>query len=91
MDKDWRQIFQVEQLEKPWHINTEPGECNANCQLAKELICVCRCHGRNHGAALKKNVRPLDEFNDHPAETREDPVEATFSPEDYQEELAILA
>ena len=60
---DWRELFNVEQVEKPFSIQTEPGECNLNCQLAKELICVCKCRGKNHGAALKKNVQPLDQFN----------------------------
>ncbi len=81
MEADWREMFQVEQVEKPFHIETEANECNANCLEAKELKCVCRCGGENHGAALKKNVKSLDTF--------EDP--ASFSPEEYMQELAILA
>ena len=34
-----------------------------------------------------KNVRSLDNY----AETVEDPVTASFSPEEYLEEMAILA
>jgi hypothetical protein len=60
--KDWREIFQVEELEKPFHIATEAGDCNLNCQTANELKCVCKCGGRNHGAAIKKELKPLDEF-----------------------------
>ena len=86
--KNWRELFQVQEVEKPFHFNVEPGECNSNCQTAKELVCVCKCHGRNHGAALKKNVKSLDEFAE---ETPEDPVAASFNPEEYREELAILA
>jgi hypothetical protein len=95
--KDWRELFTVEQAEKPFHFKTEAGECNSNCQLAKEIKCVCRCGGKNHGAALKQHVKRLDEFTERdtsevpprPAETYEDPV--VFNPEEYREELAVLA
>jgi hypothetical protein len=70
MEKDWRELFQVQELEKPFHVDTEPGECNANCLLAKELKCICKCHGRNHGAALKKNVKSLDTFEDPAGDVR---------------------
>jgi hypothetical protein len=82
-ERDWRGIFQVQQVEKPFNLPTEAGDCNANCLEAKELKCTCKCHGRNHGAALKKNVKSLDTF--------EDPAEASFSPEEHLEELAVLA
>jgi hypothetical protein len=62
--RDWREIFQVQQAEEPYHVETDPGECNENCLEAKELKCVCRCGGRNHGAHLKKTVQPLDRFNE---------------------------
>ncbi|MGA2627018.1 MAG: hypothetical protein ABSF63_08155 [Candidatus Bathyarchaeia archaeon] len=83
MEKDWREMFQVEQVEKPFQMNAEHGECDSSCLDAKELKCVCRCGGKNHGANLRKNVKSLDMF--------EDPVEATFNPEEYLQELAILA
>lgn len=51
--------------------------------MAKEIKCVCRCGGKNHGAALKKHIQPLDQFKD--------PVAETFNPEEYAQELAILA
>jgi hypothetical protein len=38
-------------------------ECCDACKEAKEIKCVCTCGGKNHGAALKKDVKPLDEFN----------------------------
>jgi len=63
---DWREMFTVELADEKVTFKTEPGECNSNCQLAKEIKCVCRCGGKNHGAALKKNVRSLDEFEDGP-------------------------
>ena len=81
-ERDWRDLFQVQQVEP--ELKTETlGECNANCLEAREIKCVCRCKGRNHGAHLKQHVRSLDEF--------EDPVAASFNPEEYQEELAVLA
>ena len=64
METDWREIFQVEQIEKPFHVETEASECNGNCWTAKELKCVCRCGGKNHGAHLKAAVQPLDRFNE---------------------------
>ncbi|MGA8856738.1 MAG: hypothetical protein WB643_06170 [Candidatus Bathyarchaeia archaeon] len=64
METDWREMFRVELAEEKTHFETDPGDCNANCLEAKELICVCRCGGKNHGAALKKHVQPLDQFNE---------------------------
>ena len=84
VERDWTEMFQVEPVRTP--LNVEVGDCGANCQLAKELKCVCKCGGRNHGAALKQNVRSLDEFENEP---NEDPE--TFEPEEYLQELAILA
>jgi hypothetical protein len=87
MEKDWTQMFKVEQVEKPFHIETEAGECNSNCQLAKEIKCVCRCGGKNHGVALKKNVKCLDEFTTVAlvGPVGFEPTTAT------REELAVLA
>ena len=78
-------MFQVQEVEKPFQMNLERAECDANCVTAKELKCVCRCSGKNHGAALKQHVQSLDNY------TVKDPVTASFSPEEYQEEMAILA
>lgn len=65
MEKDWRELFQVQEIPEPYTgLPTQPGECNSNCQLAKELKCVCKCHGKNHGAALKQHIQPLDQFNE---------------------------
>jgi hypothetical protein len=60
-------------------MNVDHGECDANCLQAKELNCTCRCGGKNQGAALGQNVRPLEEF--------EDPV--VFDPDEYFEDLAV--
>lgn len=91
---NWREIFQVQEVEKPYNgLPTEPGECNSNCQYAKEIKCTCKCGGKNHGAALKKHVKPLGDFSERDlrSETCEDPVDQTFNPEEYAMELAILA
>ena len=89
MEKDWRELFTVELADEKVHFKTEAGECNSNCQLAKEIKCVCKCKGRFHGAALKQNIKSLDNYTEK--ETYEDPVAASFNPEEYREELAILA
>jgi hypothetical protein len=33
----------------------------SGCKEAREIKCVCACGGKNHGAALKKDVVLLDE------------------------------
>jgi hypothetical protein len=40
-------------------------ECCDACREAREIKCVCACGGRNHGSALKKNVKRLDEFDEN--------------------------
>ena len=70
-ERDWREMFQVEQVDN-FHVDTEiPTECNANCLSAKEIKCVCRCGGKNHGANLRKDVQSLDEFNEPQGEELE--------------------
>ncbi len=95
VERDWTEIFEVEQVREP--LNVEVGDCNQNCLEARELKCVCKCHGKNHGAALKQNVKSLDEFEKSIVgscrgtnETVEDPAEQAFSSEEYREELAVL-
>jgi len=87
MEKDWREIFALELADEKVTFQTEAGECGANCQEAKEIKCVCRCGGKNHGAALKQNIKSLDNYTEK--ETVDDPV--VFDPEDYMTELAVLA
>jgi hypothetical protein len=87
-ETDWRNLFAVEELSANYSpLPTQPGECNANCQTAKELVCVCKCKGRNHGNLLKKHVKPLDQFSEK--ETYEDPAAASFNPEEYLEEMVL--
>jgi len=80
-ERDWTEIFKIEPVEQPFHIETEASECNGNCLEAKELKCVCRCQGKNHGANLRKNVKPLDTFEEHVPQ-------GTI---DRREELVVLA
>lgn len=76
MERDWREIFQVEEAQG-FQFRTEVvGDCNANCLEAKELKCVCKCKGRNHGAALKQHVQSLNRFNE---------------PEDQELEAEVIA
>jgi hypothetical protein len=60
--KDWREIFTVEAPFDIGLIEASPHACSANCQQAKELKWICQCGSRNHGAVLKKELKPLDEF-----------------------------
>jgi len=62
LSQDWTKLFVVEAIELPYHINVDHGECNANCLEAKELVCVCKCGGLNHGRNLKLGMKPLTEF-----------------------------
>jgi hypothetical protein len=62
IEKDWREMFTVQEVDN-YQLKTETvGDCNANCLAAKELICVCKCHGKNHGAHLKAHVKPLETY-----------------------------
>jgi hypothetical protein len=36
-------------------------ECCDACKEAREIKCVCACGGKNHGAANRKGMSPLDE------------------------------
>jgi hypothetical protein len=82
-EMNWREMFSVENVERPELRTESVGDCNENCLMAREIKCVCRCKGKNHGARLREHVKSLDEF--------EDPVAETFSPEEYLEELRVLA
>jgi hypothetical protein len=60
--KDWREMFTIQEVDN-YELKTETvGECNGNCLDAKELVCVCKCGGKNHGAHLKAHVKPLDTY-----------------------------
>ena len=62
MEREWKEIFAIET--GPEEGDHKPlASCNMNCQMAREIKCVCSCGGANHGALLRKNVRSLDEFN----------------------------
>jgi len=37
-----------------------PHECCAACKEAREIKCVCACGGKNHGAANRVGMEPLD-------------------------------
>jgi hypothetical protein len=56
--KSWTEIFAYALPERAHTKN--PHECCSACREAKELVCVCRCGGKNHAAALRKGMEPLD-------------------------------
>ena len=64
---EWNQIFAYPVPERAHTKN--PHECCDACKEAREIKCVCTCGGKNHGAALKKDVKPLDEFSKTSTET----------------------
>ncbi|MGA2785857.1 MAG: hypothetical protein ABSF09_14300 [Candidatus Bathyarchaeia archaeon] len=62
MEKNWRELFTVQEVDN-YQLKTETiGECNANCLDAKELKCTCKCAGKNPGSHLKACLKPLDTY-----------------------------
>jgi hypothetical protein len=62
IERNWRELFTVQEVDD-YELKTETrGDCNQNCLDAKELKCTCKCHGRNHGSALKTCVKPLETY-----------------------------
>jgi len=57
---DWRNVFAVDAANVDGSLPKPPGECNTNCTHAREIKCVCSCGGKNHGAANRKGMEPLD-------------------------------
>ncbi len=63
-EKNWENLFALAPATpEPREHNHSPGECNESCLMAREVKCVCKCGGANHGAHLKKDVKHLDEFD----------------------------
>lgn len=61
-ERNWREHFTVQEVDNH-QLKTETiGECNGNCLDAKELVCVCKCHGKNHGVHLNACIKPLDTY-----------------------------
>jgi len=56
------EMFEVEEVEVGTVGTSVPRDCCVSCLEAREIKCVCACGGKNHGAALRKDVKPLDEF-----------------------------
>lgn len=68
---DWNLIFAYDLA--PQVPSKSPHECCDACREAREIKCVCACGGKNHGAALKRDVKRLDDFNnDEDEEESED-------------------
>jgi hypothetical protein len=48
-------------LPNPVKVQATKCACGGkNCQTAKRIKCVCRCHSEFHGAANRKGMDPLD-------------------------------
>jgi hypothetical protein len=60
-EKNWQDIFAFALPEKA--TTKVERECCDACREAREIKCVCKCGGKNHGSALKKDIKRLDEFN----------------------------
>jgi hypothetical protein len=61
-ERNWRELFTVQAVDN-YELKTETvGDCNANCLDAKELVCTCKCHGKNHGAHVKASIKPLETY-----------------------------
>jgi hypothetical protein len=56
----WTEIFRTDVSEV--ESLREGKKCCRECWEAKELKCVCRCNGANHGRAWKKDNERLDRF-----------------------------
>jgi hypothetical protein len=56
----WTKMFA---FDLPAKKKTSAGKCacgGKNCQTAKKIKCVCRCHSQFHGAANRVGMEPLD-------------------------------
>jgi len=73
-EANWTELFRLEVVSRQELERGDgekvPRECCEACLMAHEIKCVCRCGGRNHGAWLRRNVKPLDDYNGD--EARED-------------------
>jgi len=47
-------------------------DCCDSCREAREIKCVCACGGKNHGSALKRDVKRLDQFDSEDEDESED-------------------
>lgn len=56
------EMFQVDQVTEDVAPTSVPRDCCVSCLEAREIKCICACGGKNHGAWLKKDVKPLDQF-----------------------------
>jgi hypothetical protein len=56
----WGEIFAYD-LPTPKVESKRKCACGGkNCQTAKRIKCVCRCHSEFHGAANRRGMEPLD-------------------------------
>ena len=57
---DWTAIFEpAKPVESKYEIVCTCG--SSSCEHAKRFRCTCKCHHANHGAAIKSQLKKLDE------------------------------
>ncbi len=57
---EWTRIFAYA-LPNPVKVQSTKCVCGGkNCQTAKKIKCVCRCHSEFHGAANRRGMEPLE-------------------------------
>ena len=56
----WERLFAFA-LPEPVKAKSTRCTCGGkNCQTAKKIRCVCRCHSTNHGSENRKGMEPLE-------------------------------
>ena len=59
---EWNRMFAFASRE-PVKTRTTKCVCGGkNCQTAKRIKCVCRCHSENHGSANREHMPKLDKL-----------------------------
>jgi len=59
---EWNRLFAFA-LPNPAKARTTKCVCGGkNCQSAKKIKCVCRCHSENHGSANREHMPKLDKL-----------------------------
>jgi hypothetical protein len=59
---EWSRLFA---FASPNPVKARTTKCTCggkNCQTAKKIKCVCRCHSEFHGAANRKGMPKLDDL-----------------------------
>ena len=55
---DWNRMFAYDLPARP--PGKIPHDCCDACREARDITCTCSCGGKNHGAANRQGMEPLD-------------------------------